>query len=262
MAVMLIITDAPTAGFVTAYPAGTDQPFTSAVNTDEAYQIRTPTQIVPVTAQGMNVFSVAGGNIIVDVVGCFSGVSAGAGSTGVFVPATPTHILDTRNGHETYPGGAMLAATSGVTGANAQAGAANVTVTRSGPAGWVTALAAMTAQPTTPTVSYENPGMTVANLNLISVSGRVSPSHRRRVHMPSSTSPDGSMACRHRTAGRWRSGCRGQGPHRTGRWCANAGNTEPCTDLWNWPSCCPRCFPSSDSADHQSARHSTVYVGT
>jgi len=170
MAVMLTITDAPTAGFVTAYPAGTDQPFTSALNTDKAHQIRTATQIVPVTAQGMNVFSVAGGNIIIDVVGYFSGVSAGAGSTGLFVPATPTRILDTRNGNEIYPGGAMLAATSGVTGVNAQAVAANVTVTQSGPAGWVTAWAAMTAQPATPAVSYGNRGMTVANLNLISVS--------------------------------------------------------------------------------------------
>ena len=131
MAVMLTITDAPTAGFVTAYPKGTDQPFTSALNTDKAHQIRTATQIVP---------------------------------------ATPTRILDTRNGNEIYPGGAMLAETSGVTGVNAQAVAANVTVTQSGPAGWVTAWAAMTAQPATPAVSSDNRGMTVANLNLISIS--------------------------------------------------------------------------------------------
>jgi len=39
------------------------------LNTDKAYQIRTATQIVPVTAQGMNVFSVVGSNIVVDVVG-------------------------------------------------------------------------------------------------------------------------------------------------------------------------------------------------
>jgi hypothetical protein len=169
LAVMLTITTAPSAAFVTAYPAGSDRPFTSSLNTDHPRQIRTATQIVPVSAAGLTVFSNVGGHIIVDVVGYFTGPSAPPVSTGLFVPATPTRVLDTRATARVYPGGTVLAATVAVTGANAIAVAANVTVTESGPSGYVTAWAGQTDQPGTPAVSYDNRGQTVANLSVVSV---------------------------------------------------------------------------------------------
>lgn len=140
------------------------------MNTDRADQIRTATQIVPVTPAGMSLFSHAGGHVIVDVAGYFTGASAGASSTGLFIPTTPTRVLDTRQSGQVHPGGTVVAATSGVTGSNAQAVAANVTVTQSGSPGWVTAWAAQTPQPGTPAVSYDNRGQTVANSSLVSVS--------------------------------------------------------------------------------------------
>lgn len=170
LAVMLTITSAESAAFVTAYPTGTVRPLASSLNTDHAQQIRTAAQIVPVSAGGLTVFSNVGGHIIVDVAGYFTGPSAPSASTGLFRPVTPTRIVDTRQSVRVSPGGAVLAATVAVTGANAAAIAANITVTESGPSGYVTAWAAQTGQPGTPEVSYDAPGQTVADLGLVAVS--------------------------------------------------------------------------------------------
>jgi hypothetical protein len=170
LAVMLTLTAAPAAGFVTAYPAGSLRPFASLLNTDHAQQTRTVTGIVPVAAGGMTVFSSVGGHITVDVVGYFTGPSAESASTGLFVAATPDRILDTRASVRLPPGGVVQAPTLAVTGVDATAVAANVTITGSGPPGYVTAWAAQTPQPGTPTVSYDKRGQTVADLGVVSVS--------------------------------------------------------------------------------------------
>jgi hypothetical protein len=167
---MLTITGAPVGGFVSAYPAGSPLPVASSLNTDGPDQTRTATQIVPVSPGGLTVFTSAGGHIVVDVAGYFTGLSAPVASTGLFVPTSPTRILDTRDGSPIHPEGAVVAATSKVTGPNAAAVTANVTVTESGPAGYVTAWAAQTPQPGTPAVSYGHRGETVANLSVVSVS--------------------------------------------------------------------------------------------
>jgi len=170
LAVMLTVTSASAAAFVTAYATGTARPFTSSLNTDRPNQTRTATQIVPVSAGGMTVFSNVGGHIVVDVVGYFTGPSSSPASTGLFVPATPVRILDTREASRVSPGGTVVAATAVVTGTSVAAVAANVTVTESGPSGYVTAWAAQTDQPSTPVVSYDTRGQTVADLGLVSVS--------------------------------------------------------------------------------------------
>ena len=140
--VVLTITQAPAAGYVTAYPAGSEQPWTSSLNSDAAGQTRTATQIVRVSATGLSVYSNAGGHIIVDIVGYFSGPSAATATTGLFVPTAPTRLLDTRESTQIWPGGAVAAATAGVTGSDAGAIVANVTVTQTGPAGYLTSWAA------------------------------------------------------------------------------------------------------------------------
>ena len=170
LAVMITITAANGPTFVTAFPAGTQRPFTSLLNTDAAAQTRTATQIVPVSATGLTVYSNAGGHIIVDVVGYQTGASALESTDGLFVPLTPTRIVDTRGATRIYAGGAIVAATAAVTGPNAAAVAANITATESGPAGYLTAWAAQTAQPATPVVSYDKPGQTVPDLGIVAVS--------------------------------------------------------------------------------------------
>lgn len=81
----------------------------------------------------------------------------------------PARILDTRDSARIHPGGTVVTATTAVTGA-AAAVAANITVTDSGPSGYVTAWAAQTEQPGTADVSYDHRGQTVAGMSIVSVS--------------------------------------------------------------------------------------------
>ncbi len=169
MEVTITSTRAPAAGFVTAYPSGTARPFVSMLNTDAPRQTRTATQIVPVTANGLTVFSNAGGHLVVDVVGYFTGPSAPVTTDGLFVPSAPKRVLDTREAVRVYAGGAIAVDITSTVGSVA-AVAANITATEAGPSGYLTAWAAQTAQPPTPTLTYEKRGEDVANLGVVSVS--------------------------------------------------------------------------------------------
>ena len=169
MEVTITATRAPAAGFVTAYPTGTVRPFVSMLNTDAPRQTRTATQIVPVTANGLTVFSNAGGHLVVDVVGYFTGPSAPATTDGLFVPSAPKRVLDTREAVRVYAGGAIAIDTAAAVGSVA-AVAANITATEAGPSGYLTAWAAQTEQPPTPALTYEKRGEDIANLGVVSVS--------------------------------------------------------------------------------------------
>ena len=170
LAVTVTTTQAPTGGFVTAYAAGTSLPTASILNTDAAHQTRTVTQVVPVSAAGLSVFSSAGGHLVVDVAGYFTGASAATDMTGLFVPTVPTRVLDTRDGVRIHPAGTITAGVAHIVGLDASAVASNITVTETGAAGYVTAYAARTPQPPTPAVTYNTRSETVANLGLVSVS--------------------------------------------------------------------------------------------
>ena len=52
--------------------------------------------IVPVSKTGVDIYAFAGGHVIVDVFGYFTGSSAASSSDGLFVPVAPTRFLDTR----------------------------------------------------------------------------------------------------------------------------------------------------------------------
>lgn len=45
----------------------------------------------------VDIFTSAGGHVIVDVAGYYTGASGPANSTGLFVPISPTRFVDTRN---------------------------------------------------------------------------------------------------------------------------------------------------------------------
>ena len=83
-------------GFVSAYPAGTDRPDTSVLNTDRAEQSRAAATIVPVSSAGFEVYVSTDTHIIIDVTGSFTGDSAADSGDGLFAPVNPTRLLDTR----------------------------------------------------------------------------------------------------------------------------------------------------------------------
>ena len=96
-AVNVTITGALGAGYVTAWPAGRPQPGTSTLNVIHAGQTVPNAALIAVSpSQAINLFSSAGGHLIVDVSGYY--VASGAATAGRFQSLAPHRILDTRVG--------------------------------------------------------------------------------------------------------------------------------------------------------------------
>jgi len=172
MAVNVTITDSAGAGFITEYPAGGQRPTSSILNVDGPGQTRAVAGILPVSPAGMSLYVSAGGFVIVDVLGYFTGPSAKASGDGLFTAYDPQRLLDTRGtsplgkGIPLYPGGGLELATS-------QGGTLAYNVTSAnGAAGYVTAYPAGTAIPATSTVNSVGGGDIVANFAITQVSNR------------------------------------------------------------------------------------------
>ncbi len=91
-----------TAGFVTAYPGGSELPPTSTVNT-RWDRVVANSAIIPIGPDGtIEVFSLVPTHIVVDITGVF--VPMDRARDGRFVPVAPRRLIDTRLG-----GGAALA---------------------------------------------------------------------------------------------------------------------------------------------------------
>ena len=87
-------------GFFTAFPGGTSQPTASTLNASETDETIANLAVVRVGPAGtIQLFSEAGGHLIVDVVGYVTGnANALATPRGLFVPVTPSRLVDTRLG--------------------------------------------------------------------------------------------------------------------------------------------------------------------
>ncbi|MFZ4809976.1 MAG: L,D-transpeptidase family protein [Ilumatobacteraceae bacterium] len=88
------------AGYWTAFPAGQSPPNTANLNTVGLFHTVANQVIVPLDANGdFDVYAAAGGHLIVDLVGTFTGDTAPSATDGLFVPlGSPTRVLDTRVG--------------------------------------------------------------------------------------------------------------------------------------------------------------------
>jgi hypothetical protein len=108
LAVTLTTTQSAGPGFLTAFPATGLLPPTSSLNTDAAGQTRAAGLIVAASPDGLNVYSLAGGHVIVDVTGWFTGASAVEDDDGLFVaePA-PRRLIDTRFGDPLWANGGI-----------------------------------------------------------------------------------------------------------------------------------------------------------
>ena len=98
MAVAISVTVAdPTAPvYVTVHPNGVGRPTTSVVNSDLLERARAVTVLAPVTPTGLVVYRSAPANVVVDVIGWFTGPSAPASTDGLFVSQTPIRVWDSR----------------------------------------------------------------------------------------------------------------------------------------------------------------------
>jgi hypothetical protein len=179
-AVMVNLTTTATNGadFFTAFPAGGPRPEASVLNVDGPSQTRAAAAIVPVTEDGFDVYTRSGNHVIVDITGYVTGPSAASSGDGLFVPITPTRLVDTRRaagsdgGPRLWDHGGREFDTSQITGGRAGTVAANIVAIRTEDRGYLVAYPAGTSVPTTSTVNYDAAQKTIANHAAIAVSDR------------------------------------------------------------------------------------------
>ncbi len=166
--VNLTVTESNGAGFFTAFAGGAARPDSSSLNADGAGQTRANQAIVPVGVDGavfgINVFASAGGHLIVDVAGYFTGPDATAATEGLFVPNAPYRVLDTRLPASYGRLQAEWIAEFDYAGrAASQAVVVNLTTTQTRGPGYFTGFPARTARPVASNLNAVAAGQTVAN---------------------------------------------------------------------------------------------------
>ncbi|MFM9036381.1 MAG: sortase [Actinomycetota bacterium] len=159
--------------FWTAVPSGDDLPDTSNLNIQRVGQTIANQVIVAANADGVDFYSYAGGDLIVDYLGYYTGEGAPEDDDGLFVAVSPTRLLDTRSSPN--PLGDRVAvhhewsvevATSGIAGVpsgGARAVALNVTMTRALDQGFVTVYPAGRVRPDASNINADRAGTTAPN---------------------------------------------------------------------------------------------------
>lgn len=179
-AVILNVTGTQTAnsGYVTAYPTGQTRPLASNLNLN-AGQTAANQVIVPVGTNGeVTFFHFGGGHLLADVTGYFTDTSVASGTSGLFVPLSPSRLGDTRLPQP--PSGKVGAGTfadvtvAGIAGTPSNgiiAAALNVTATQSDGGGYVTGWPAGQTRPLASTLNVNGPGETRANAATLPLGG-------------------------------------------------------------------------------------------
>ncbi len=178
------------AGFWQVFPAGTIAPTSSNLNSMTIGHVSANQVIAPVDANGQfSVYSQSGGDLIVDIVGTFTGATAASATDGLFVPlGSPTRFLDTRVValNPLVPTSRLLAAWNvevavatnpAINRPDVSAVAMNVTVTDSFAAGYISVTPAGSNDPlvkarSTSNLNVGRLGQTLANHAIVPVSAR------------------------------------------------------------------------------------------
>lgn len=161
-------------GFWTAYPTGQPLPNASNLNIDTPGQTRAAQAIVLLSGSpAFNVYSMGGGDLIVDVTGWFTGASAAKSTDGLFLPSNPTRLLDSRDMFvmPTWGGSTLEVPVLGPD-SQVSAVAVNLTGTESLVSGFVTAFPAGVNRPTVSNLNVDTWDQTVANHAIVRVSNR------------------------------------------------------------------------------------------
>ena len=162
-------------GYLTCVPFGVSSiPETSNLNVDGVGQTRAAGAIVRVgddgDRRGFRVWSHAGGHVIVDLLGYYTGADSANGTDGLFVPAAPSRIVDTRKTpHRLWRNWMLESSVPGEAASQASAVAVNVTAVDALGWGYLTMGPARTYRwapsvyPEYSTVNHTERGQTVAN---------------------------------------------------------------------------------------------------
>jgi len=158
-------TESTGASHITAWPGG-ERPVASILNVDGPDQTRAATTIVGITDGTFQLYTHRGEQLVVDLIGYFTGRHSGWSKDGLFVPLNPTRQLDTRaSSKPIYPSGTVEA--THVTGA---VFVGNVTITETTQAGYLRVLPARVGSSAVSSVNADRRGSTSANLVVTPVS--------------------------------------------------------------------------------------------
>ena len=174
--VNLTVTDTEGWGFLTCYPFGqTEVPDSSNVNVDGADQTRASSAVLRLGDaggdRGFTIWTYSCAHIIVDLLGYFTGDESEVSSDGLFVPATPERIVDTRKPEpqRLWQNWMLEAPAPGVSATSASSLVLNMTAVDALGWGYLSVAPARTYRwspsvyPETSSVNYTSRGMTVAN---------------------------------------------------------------------------------------------------
>jgi hypothetical protein len=161
-------------GFWTAFPLGVPRPNASNINIDAPGQTRAGQAVVLLSGvPAFNVFTQGGGHLIVDVAGWFTGPTATPSTDGLFLPADPKRLLDSRSLFvmPTWGGSTLEFPVFGPDN-QVSAVALNLTGTDSLISGFVTAFPSGVARPQASNLNVDTWDQTVANHAIVRVSTR------------------------------------------------------------------------------------------
>ncbi len=160
-------------GFVTAWPAGSGRPVASNLNLD-FLETRPNLVIVPVGNGGrISLFTQPSVDLVADVIGWFTDGTADSSASGLFVPLSPTRLLDTRSAGPALGAGATIATAVHGTIVDPQSRAAavvlNATITAATAPGFVTLWPAGQGRPVASNLNASRPQQTIANLGIVAL---------------------------------------------------------------------------------------------
>ncbi len=167
--VQAINSPSATGGYLVVHPHGAAVPATSNVNLVRAADRRSNLVVVPLGSDGsIDVRMRNVSNVVIDVVGSFTGTGAALASTGLFVPSPSQRVVDTRRAvgrpRFTAPGSALV--NPGVVPDNAVAVMQNLWIVNPAAAGSLAAAASGASAPTGVNVQATAAGQTRATLAL------------------------------------------------------------------------------------------------
>jgi hypothetical protein len=131
--------------YVTVHPGGTSRPTASVLNSEPLERALAVTVLAPVTPAGLVVFRSAPSDVIVDLIGWFTGPSAPASTDGLFVVQTPERVWDSRATADPLHGGGTVERQ--LVAAPSSAVLANITAVDSTAPAYLSAYAAGTPPP-------------------------------------------------------------------------------------------------------------------
>jgi len=170
VAVNITSVGATGSGFVTAHAAGTPVPSSSVLNPDGSGAAIAASVIVPMSPSGISLFNSSPTDLLVDLVGWFTGPAAADTADGLFIAVAPTRLLDTRvTTPRLWTDGTRESA---IDLADAAAVVTNITLDRTDAAGFVTAYPAGTGRPVTSSINARSRNAVVANAAITGLSDR------------------------------------------------------------------------------------------